>query len=76
MAEKLEPFRVKMRRLLREKEISIFRFEFETGICRKMLYPCYKSRPTRATLMALAYYLEMRVEDLVDGTDAMDAWYR
>ena len=51
-------------------------FEADTGMSRRFLYKGYHRKLCRSTLMALAYYLGMTVEELVDGTDAMQYWYR
>lgn len=68
------PFQVKLRQLLKEKGISTWKFEIDTGICRKIFYS--KNRKFhKSMLMAIAYYLEMNVEEMIDGTDAMDYWY-
>lgn len=60
--------------LLQEREISSLRFEQETGISRKILYN-YKRKINKSMLMGIAYYLDMRVEELVEGTTAMDSWH-
>ena len=60
--------------LLYNKGISTLKFEMDTGIARRILYSS-KHRPHRSTLMAVAYYLEMTVEELVAGTDAEERWY-
>lgn len=46
-----------------EREIGIFRGTIYRGVKRK------------TTLAAIAYYVGMTVEELVEGTDAMDIWY-
>lgn len=60
--------------LLYKRGISTIQFEWDTGIARRIFYP-YNRKLTRSTLMAVAYYLGISVEDLVDGTDAFDYWY-
>jgi transcriptional regulator with XRE-family HTH domain len=79
MAEYVErealPFHIRVRQLLLKKGVSQNTMEKETGICRRIVYPL-KHRPTRALLMALAYYFGITVEELVDGTDAYNDWYR
>ena len=72
---KLIPFNDRLRQILYDKDISTYRFEIETGISRRFFYR-YNHKINRSTLMGIAYYLDMRVEDLVDGTTAMDALYR
>ena len=71
----LIPFGYKLRNILKERKISHVRFEMDTGIRRGILYAT-KHRHHRSTLMAIAYYLKMDVEALVEDTDAMDDWYR
>ena len=73
--EKVIPLCERLRKLLDERNESIRHFEWETGMDRRIMY-IYKHKYRKATLMALAYYFNMRVEDLVAGTDAEDAWYR
>ena len=46
--------------------------EREIGVARATIYRGIKRR---TTLAAIAYYVGMTVEDLVEGTDAMDIWY-
>lgn len=65
-----------MRILLFDKGITTMQFEADTGMSRRFLYKGYQRKLCRSTLMALAYYLGMTVEELVDGTDAMQYWYR
>lgn len=65
----------KVKRLIREKGISIFRFEVDTGIHRVFFYRKEYHKPRRTTIMAIAYYLGMTAEELVADTDAVDAWY-
>lgn len=74
-SDKVLPFHIRVRQLLLEKGISQNRMEKETGIARRIVYPL-KRRPHRSILMALAYYFGTTVEELVEGTDAMDDWYR
>lgn len=67
------PFRDKLKSILKEKGISQRQFEIDTGICKKILY--YDRKIHKSMLMGLAYYLEMKVEDMIEGTDAEDSWY-
>ena len=64
----------RIKRLLYKRDISTQQFERDTGIARRIFYP-RKAEINRSTLMAVAYYLGITVEDLVDGTDAFDCWY-
>ena len=68
------PIGRKIQSILYERDISTQQFERDTGIARRIFYP-RKARIHRSVLMAVAYYLEMDVEDLVEGTDAYDRWY-
>lgn len=76
MKDPREHFGERVRRLLKERGKSSTDLEIDTGIARRILYKFYDQQPHRSTLMALAYYLETTVEELVDGTDAESAWYR
>lgn len=67
------PFREKLKRILKEKGITQREFEIDTGICRTILF--YDRKIHKSTLMGLAYYLEMKVEDMIEDTDAEDSWY-
>lgn len=68
-------FTDKLRDILRERKISTSKFSDETGISRKIFYDTGRTYH-KATLMAIAYYLNTAVEDLISGTDAEDSWYR
>ena len=68
-------FTDKVRRILRERKITNFQFEFDTGIHRSTISRWQSHPPRRAYVMAIAYYLGMTAEELVAGTDALDAWY-
>lgn len=64
----------KLRMLLKERGISTHKFQRETLIDRKIFYN--KERQLhKSTLMAIAYYLKMDAEEMVEGTDAEDVWY-
>ena len=60
---------------MKSKGIKITHFMEEYGLDRRILYEGYEGKTRKATLIAIAYGLNMNVEELVDGTDAMDAWY-
>lgn len=68
------PIGNRIKLLLYKRDVSTQQFERDTGISRRIFYP-QKAKITRSLLMAVAYYLEMKVEDLIDGTDAFDCWY-
>lgn len=73
-AAEIIPFCDRLRKLTAERGITTFRFEIDTGIARRIFYK-QTSAIHRSTLMACAYYLGVTVEELVDGTNAMDFWY-
>ena len=62
----------RMNQLMKEKGKCWFGLEDAVGVYKRTVYRGVK---TRSTLAAIAYYLEMRVEDMVNGTDAEDVWY-
>ena len=68
MKEAKIPFGEKVRGLLRERGITQEQFELDTGISRRTLYD--RGRYRKATITALACYLEEDPEDLVAGTTA------
>ena len=69
------PFKEHLKKILRERKISICKFCDDTGIDRTNFFYREGHRHHRPYFLAIAYYLNMNVEDLVDGTDAMDIWY-
>jgi hypothetical protein len=66
-------FIYKLTRILDEQGKNLYQMEAATGIFRGTVYRGVKRK---TTLCAIAYYLGMKVEDLVDGTDAEDIWYQ
>lgn len=68
------PFEQKLRQILWDRGISILRFCDETGIARRFFYRDTQ-RHNKTTYMAIAYYLNMKVEDMIEGTDAVKDWY-
>lgn len=68
------PFTLRLRRLLDERNISIRQFSNDTSIDPHIFYEKNR-RYRKATLMAIAYYLGITVEDIVNGTEAADYWY-
>lgn len=68
------PFPLRLRELLRERGVKKAKFGTDTGIARRIFYK--DERHNKSTLMAVAYYLGITVEELVEGTTAMDDWYR
>ena len=66
------PFSKRLSQLLRERGITVEQFEAD-GMSRHIIYDKRKHR--RLTLMGLAYYLGITVEELVDGTTAEEDWF-
>ena len=66
------PFSKRLSQLLRERGITIEQFEAD-GMSRRTIYNNRKH--SRLTLMGLAYYLGITVEELVEGTTAEDDWF-
>lgn len=66
------PFSRRLSQLLRERGITVEQFEAD-GMSRHIIYD--KSKRRRVTLMGLAYYLGITVEELVEGTTAEEDWY-
>ena len=71
----LVPFKEKLKDILRERKIGLYQFCADTGIDRTTFFYREGHKHHKAYFMAIAYYMHMTVEDLVDGTDAMDIWY-
>ena len=70
------PFHQRLCDLLRERGISKSRMARETGMDRMLFYRGRRKRYTKSTLMACAYYLGITGEEMVEGTDAANDWYR
>ena len=68
------PFEKRLLSILVERDITVSRFCFDTGINRVSFFHKNHSH-YRSTYMAIAYYLGMRVEDLIAGTSAENDWY-
>lgn len=66
------PFSKRLSQLLRERGITIEQFEAD-GMSKHIIYDKRKRR--RLTLMGLAYYLGITVEELVYGTTAEEDWF-
>lgn len=72
----MTPFRDKVKEMLRERRISLYKFSDDTGICRENFFYSREShKHCRYIHMAIAYYFDMDVEELVEGTDAEIDWY-
>lgn len=71
------PFNQRLRGILYQKGITIIQFCDGTGISRENFF--YRKgkrlKHCRYIYMAIAYYLEMNVEDLISGTDAEVDFY-
>ena len=68
------PFKAKLRAILKERNILVTDFCLDTGINRQSFFHKH-NRHHRTTYMAIAYYLSMKVEELIDGTDAEADYY-
>ena len=68
------PFKTRLRGILAERGIRVTEFCTDTGIDRASFFHKH-NRHHRSTYMAIAYYFDMRVEDLIAGTDAVKDWY-
>lgn len=75
--EKVTPFKEKLRAILKARKIPLTKFAFDTGVDRANFF--YRKDKTRKhcryIYMAIAYYLDMTVEELIEGTDAEVDWY-
>jgi hypothetical protein len=70
------PFRDKVKSMLWERGISLYQFNDDTGINRRNFFYSREShKHCRYIHMAIAYYFDMDVEELVEGTDAEIDWY-
>lgn len=73
--EELIPFNDRLKGILKKRKISIVQFCIDTGIDRPGFFDKKGHKHRKIYYMGIAYYLNMTVEDLVDGTDAMDILY-
>ena len=72
----MTPFRDKVKAILKERGIPLTKFQDDTGINREnFFYRRQSHKHCRYIHMAIAYYLNMDVEELVTGTDAEIDWY-
>jgi transcriptional regulator with XRE-family HTH domain len=70
------PFKARVREILEERRIPIYKFQEETGIDRtNFFYRRDAHKHSRYIHMAIAYYFDMDVEELIAGTDAEIDWY-
>ena len=72
----MTPFKDRVRSILKERKISLLRFSDDLGLSRENFFytrGCHKH--CRYIHMAIAYYLNMDVEELIAGTDAEIDWY-
>ena len=73
--DELIPFKQRLKDILRKRHISIFQFCEDTGICREsFFYRKTNHKHGKYVYMAMAYYLSMAVEELIEGTDAEYDW--
>lgn len=72
----MTPFKYRVKQILKERGISLLKFSDDTGINREnFFYRRESHKHCRYIHMAIAYYLNMDVEELVLGTDAEIDWY-
>lgn len=73
---KTESFKDRVRDLLYQRQIPIYKFQEDTGIDRtSFFYKRAAHKHSRYIHMAIAYYFDMDVEELIAGTDAEIDWY-
>jgi len=70
------PFQKRLCDLLAERGITKSQMARETGMDRMLFYRGQRKRYTKSMLMACAYYFGITGEEMVEGTDAVGAWYR
>lgn len=76
LSSDLVPFKARVREILEERRIPIFEFQENTGIDRtSFFYRRNAHKHSRYIHMAIAYYFNMDVEELIAGTDAEIDWY-
>lgn len=66
-------FEDRLRQALAERGNTLSEMEEEIGVCRSTIWRGVRQK---STIAAIAYFLRMDAEELVDGTDAMDVWYQ
>ena len=64
-------FVYRVQNLLAERNEVLNDLQRGAGVHRKTLY---RGPKRKQTIAAIAYYLNMRAEDLVAGTDAEEVW--
>jgi transcriptional regulator with XRE-family HTH domain len=70
-----EPFKDRVRKILKQRNITVFEFTEDTGIDRGRFFHSKPNKRSRHVYMAIAYYFGMNVEELIAGTDAEFDWY-
>lgn len=76
LPSKTESFKDRVRYLLYQRQIHIYKFQEDTGIDRtNFFYKRDAHKHCRYIHMAIAYYFGMDVEELIAGTDAEIDWY-
>ena len=68
-------FKTKLRRILKKRKITGTQVSEEIGIDRASFFYRDDRSHRKYIYMAIAYYLDMTVEELVEGTDAEIDWY-
>ena len=73
--EDMVPFGDKLKGILCERGITIKQFCDDLGIYRNRFFYTPAQKHRKLYFVAIAYYLNMTVEELIEGTDAVDVWY-
>lgn len=69
------PFKERVRNILKQRKIPLIKFADDTGINRENFFYKNAHKHCRYIHMAIAYYLNMDVEELIAGTDAEIDFY-
>lgn len=69
------PFKDRVRSILKQRKIPLTKFSDDTGIDRVNFFYKGAHKHCRYVHMAIAYYLNMDVEELIAGTDAEIDFY-
>lgn len=69
------PFKTRVRSLLAERGIPDYKFFSDTGLDRVSLFYRKRKHHRRHIYMAIAYYFGTDVDELLEGTEALDDFY-
>ncbi len=67
-------FSDKVQQIMKERAISIGKFERDTGIHRQFFYRMKNHRHHKATVWAISGYLSIPFDELVKGTNLEYEW--